>query len=366
MTAVAAHTHPHSNGAHEPHRLEALDSGTPDYYAVLGISEDASGDEIRQAFRVQAKRWHPDLFINASPEERAQAERHMKAVIEAHTVLGDPVQRHEYERSRRETTSWHTDHTDHSHAFAYDPQHHDAGSRVERDSIYGEGDRRAVNTNGAGQALAVLCILLAVGIGAHLLAKGPAAGIWGMIQLGALFGLLALAWVLAQDDSVLARAANAYMEAEPRSARHAHPVPRPATHPPSHTGHTHPQATPEADGALDFGRLVDDALATVPEEFVSRMENVVVRVEEEPSEDDLRSGEVPPGYTLLGHYHGVPLTRQGVYATGPEVISIYRGPIERHCGHDPERIRKQVRATVLHELAHHFGIDHDDMPEWVK
>ena len=53
-------------------------------------------------------------------------------------------------------------------------------------------------------------------------------------------------------------------------------------------------------------------------------------------------------------------------AAGPEVISIYRWPLERYCGDDPNRIRAQVLATVLHELAHHFGIDHDDMPEWVK
>ncbi|HKB46326.1 MAG TPA: metallopeptidase family protein, partial [Ktedonobacterales bacterium] len=69
---------------------------------------------------------------------------------------------------------------------------------------------------------------------------------------------------------------------------------------------------------------------------------------------------------LLGLYHGVPLTLQGVHGAGPEYVSIYRGPIERHCHYDPDAIREQVRATVLHELAHHFGIDHDDMPDWVK
>jgi len=99
---------------------------------------------------------------------------------------------------------------------------------------------------------------------------------------------------------------------------------------------------------------------------VDYVANVVVRVEEEPSTETLREANVEPDHTLLGLYHGVPLTKQGIAGAGPEVISIYRLPIERYCGGDADAIREQVRATVLHELAHHFGIDHDEMPAWVK
>jgi predicted Zn-dependent protease with MMP-like domain len=120
------------------------------------------------------------------------------------------------------------------------------------------------------------------------------------------------------------------------------------------------------EDAQRFEQLVDEALSDVPDEFRPYMENLVVRVEDEPSAETLQQAGVGPGSTLLGLYTGVPLTAQGIAGAGPEVISIYRRPIERYCGGDPNRIRAQVLATVLHELAHHFGIDHDDMPEWVK
>jgi predicted Zn-dependent protease with MMP-like domain len=122
----------------------------------------------------------------------------------------------------------------------------------------------------------------------------------------------------------------------------------------------------EAAAVARFERLVDEALATVPSELAAYLENVLVRVEDEPSADDLKSVNVPPGHTLLGLYHGVPLTHHFGQGASPEVITIYRKPIEHVSRNRPARIRAQVRATVLHELAHHFGIDHDEMPSWVK
>ena len=73
------------------------------------------------------------------------------------------------------------------------------------------------------------------------------------------------------------------------------------------------------------------------------------------------------GYILLGLYEGTPLTAQSYGSIVlPERITIYQHTIEAYCHGDPERIRQQVRKTVLHEVAHHFGIDHDEMPIWVK
>lgn len=123
----------------------------------------------------------------------------------------------------------------------------------------------------------------------------------------------------------------------------------------------------EAEPLSDFEQLVQEALHSIPSEFLPYMENLAVIVEDEPDSEALQRAGVPPGYTLLGLYYGSPLTDYGHRYSGlPEHITIYQGPIERRCHGDPERIRMQVRATVLHEVAHHFGINHDDMPHWVK
>jgi predicted Zn-dependent protease with MMP-like domain len=121
----------------------------------------------------------------------------------------------------------------------------------------------------------------------------------------------------------------------------------------------------EGDGQIAFEQLVEEALASIPDEFHEQMENVLVRVESEPGEDVLRRVGLKEGYTLLGLYEGVPLTAYGRIG-GPEIITIYQNTIERYCDWDPNRIREQVRHTVLHEVAHHFGIDHDEMPIWVR
>jgi predicted Zn-dependent protease with MMP-like domain len=112
----------------------------------------------------------------------------------------------------------------------------------------------------------------------------------------------------------------------------------------------------------EFETLVRDALDSLPEEFAEQMVNVDVVVEDEPPVDALR--RLPRGHTLFGHYHGIPLTGRGYSYDRvlPDKISIYKGPIER-AYRNPARIREQVRRTVLHEIAHHFGIDDDRLHE---
>ena len=102
------------------------------------------------------------------------------------------------------------------------------------------------------------------------------------------------------------------------------------------------------DEAPDFERLVRDALDELPDDIRSLMTNVAVTVEDEP----------PPGQNLLGLYQGIPWGKRGPYYAGtlPDKITIYSGPMERMTGGDPERLRSQVRRTVFHEIAHHFGI----------
>jgi predicted Zn-dependent protease with MMP-like domain len=105
----------------------------------------------------------------------------------------------------------------------------------------------------------------------------------------------------------------------------------------------------------DFDGLIDVALASLPDDLRSFMSNVAIVVEDEP----------PAGLPLLGLYQGVPLTRRttAYAAVPPDRITIYRGPLERLTGGDPDRLRAQVRRVVLHEIAHHFGISDERLRE---
>lgn len=116
-----------------------------------------------------------------------------------------------------------------------------------------------------------------------------------------------------------------------------------------------------------FERLVKEALASIPFEFHEKMENVLVQVQYEPGKEVMQRVGMKEGYTLLGLYEGVPLTAYGqARVPHPEIITIYQSTIESYCHGDPDRIRAQVRHTVLHEVAHHFGIDHEEMPIWIR
>jgi predicted Zn-dependent protease with MMP-like domain len=105
-----------------------------------------------------------------------------------------------------------------------------------------------------------------------------------------------------------------------------------------------------------FQRLVSDALDSLPEDIAHAMENVEVVVEDEPPAEALQA--LPEGETVLGLYHGIPLPERASDYGGvlPDKVSIYRGPIER-LSRTREEVRDQVRRTLIHEIAHHFGID---------
>ena len=106
-------------------------------------------------------------------------------------------------------------------------------------------------------------------------------------------------------------------------------------------------------GEQRFEELVADALDAIPEELGRLMHNVAVVV-------DHRS---PPG-TLLGLYEGVPLTERGDYGglAMPDRITIFRRAVCADCASE-EEVVEQVRVTVVHEVAHHFGIDDDRLDE---
>ena len=114
----------------------------------------------------------------------------------------------------------------------------------------------------------------------------------------------------------------------------------------------------------DFRRLVREAVATMPPELLRRVHNVDIVIERRPTARDRKAARIGAGHTLLGLYHGIPLTRRGenYNLVLPDKISIYQEPIEDMCA-DDDAIREQVRKTVLHELGHYFGISDDRLGE---
>lgn len=113
----------------------------------------------------------------------------------------------------------------------------------------------------------------------------------------------------------------------------------------------------------EFEALVVEALEQMPEEFRPYLENVAVVVEDEPGDDLLRSmGLSPRRDTLFGLYQGIPVDDRGHNFGNalPDKITIYFLPLLRAC-RTPDRIRREVRRTVIHEIGHHFGFDDRDL-----
>jgi len=104
-----------------------------------------------------------------------------------------------------------------------------------------------------------------------------------------------------------------------------------------------------------FDEVVSDALDQVPEQFMDLLDNVVVLVEDEPD---------GPEKDLLGLYEGIPLSeRDSSYGVVlPDRIFIYRGPLKRMCESEEELV-EEIGVTVVHEIAHYFGIEDEHLDE---
>lgn len=113
-----------------------------------------------------------------------------------------------------------------------------------------------------------------------------------------------------------------------------------------------------------FEGLVLEALESMPEMFHEALDNVEIVIEQWPAWNTMRMAGVRSKFELLGFYHGVPLTERTTNygLVSPDKISIYQKPIEAQCS-TPKEVRALVHRVVLHELAHHFGIDDDRLHE---
>jgi predicted Zn-dependent protease with MMP-like domain len=105
-----------------------------------------------------------------------------------------------------------------------------------------------------------------------------------------------------------------------------------------------------------FEEHVREALDSLPDWVIERMDNVEVIVEDRPPRDEPN---------LLGRYHGIPLTNKGEFYSGavlPDTITLYKRTIER-VARDEGHLREVIAHTVEHEVAHHFGISDDRLRE---
>ena len=106
-----------------------------------------------------------------------------------------------------------------------------------------------------------------------------------------------------------------------------------------------------------FEKLVEQAIQQLPAEFREKLENVAVIVEDTPSAEVLDRMEIGDGDTLFGLYEGTPLTERGFDTPlHPDRIWIFQGPIEEECETE-EEIREEIKTTIVHEVAHFFGLD---------
>jgi predicted Zn-dependent protease with MMP-like domain len=114
----------------------------------------------------------------------------------------------------------------------------------------------------------------------------------------------------------------------------------------------------------EFEVVVDEAIESIPEGFHHYLQEIAVDIEEMPDEVTCRDMGIRDPRSLLGLYHGTPLTERHVEDAYryPERIVIYKRNLERMCK-DRRRMVEQIRRTVLHEIGHHFGLDERQLRE---
>lgn len=107
-----------------------------------------------------------------------------------------------------------------------------------------------------------------------------------------------------------------------------------------------------------FRQLVSMTVQALPDEFIQRLDNLVIVVQDCPSADQLHRVGFRHNQSLLGLYEGVPLTKRGHHygLVTPDKITIFQKPIERRCGQNDTEVAAEIARVVKHEIAHHFGI----------
>lgn len=111
-----------------------------------------------------------------------------------------------------------------------------------------------------------------------------------------------------------------------------------------------------------FDKIISQAMDALPQERIERLNNVVITYADEPTEEQREKLKLRCDQTLFGLYEGIPLTkRNGNYTfVLPDKITIFKGPISRAC-FSMEELEEEVKHTLWHEIAHYYGLDHEQI-----
>lgn len=117
----------------------------------------------------------------------------------------------------------------------------------------------------------------------------------------------------------------------------------------------------------EFNQIIADALDTLPKQRIESLQNVAITFADDPSPEQLKKQHIEPGQLLLGLYEGIPLTSRGIgyNMVLPDKITIFKNPILKVTG-DIDSFKEQVRKTLWHEIAHYYGLNHDQIHELEK
>lgn len=116
----------------------------------------------------------------------------------------------------------------------------------------------------------------------------------------------------------------------------------------------------------DFEKLVREGIGAIPKEFLEKIDNVAIVIEENPTREQLKSLKIKNGFVLFGLYEGVPRTKRlGYGQVIPDKITIFKNPIESFAKSE-NQIRQIVRDTVWHEIGHYFGMSEEQVREAEK
>lgn len=113
-----------------------------------------------------------------------------------------------------------------------------------------------------------------------------------------------------------------------------------------------------------FSLLIANALDELPDKYTSKLDNVVITYEDEPTVDQRLKLKLACNQSLFGLYEGVPLTKRGNGFSGqlPDKITIFKLPL-LYASADEDDFKKRIKHTLWHEIAHYFGLDHERIHE---